>query len=145
MSIKTLMDAVAASISAMTTPVPPAAEGEEPGLSPVNRAVADQLARRETDKMIDAILKGKDMLDGYDRDLRKFKPKPTGYNEDGSVAGTVWDKSDLDARNKLNAKREKLANALANAIDNADFGNLNDFVKGGGPKVAHLAATDADA
>lgn len=145
MSTTTLMAAVAASVTAMTTATPPANEGDEPGLSPVNQAVADQLARRETDKMIDAIVKGKDMLDGYDRDLRKFKPKPTGYNEDGSVAGTVWDKSDLDARNKLNAKREKLLGALNNAIDNADFGKLNDFVKGGGPKDDAPAATDADA
>lgn len=146
MSTTTLMAAVAAAITQMTTA--PAADTDAAddtgGLSPVNRAVADILARRETDKMIDAIVKGKDMLDGYDRDLRRFKPKPTGYNEDGSVAGTVWDKSDLDARNKLNAKREKLLTALNNAIDNADFGKLNDFVKGGGPKDDAPAADTAE-
>lgn len=131
MSTTTLLAAVASRIAAMTTP--PA--GEDAGdLSPVNSAVADILAKRQTDKMVEAIVKGSDMLDGYDRDLRRFKPKPTGYNEDGSVAGTVWDKSDLDARNKLTQKRDKLVAALNNAIDNNDFGKLYDFVKGGGPK-----------
>jgi hypothetical protein len=127
MTIQTLKESVASRILALTTP------REDGELSPVNAAVADLLAKRETDKRTEAIVKSFDLLDSLNRDIRKFKPKPSGYTAEGAVISEVWTKEDVDARNKAQQKIDKVVVALNKALDENDFGKLYDFAKGNVP------------
>lgn len=113
MTTTTLREAVATQIAA---------------LSPtVEQAVIDALVTAETQKRADAIVKGIETLNGFQKELAKInKPDQVSYNADRTVSGESYSKDRLDAIEKITKKIDKLTKALDKALG-GDMGDLYGF------------------
>lgn len=82
----------------------------------VNKMYDDELAKR-TEATSKVVIR----IDGIDAELAGIKAKPSGFNEGGEAQGVMYSPQDFQKRKKLQEERNKLEEALADAITNSNF------------------------
>lgn len=117
-----------------TTPVKTIREAVADGLNNLTgrtrEAVVEHFAKLEADKRAAAIITGLNKLDDLENQLRRIKPAPQGFDENGEPVGAaVFSKEQVEQRKKLTEQVEKLTKALDKADDKADFGDLYNLTK----------------
>ena len=90
----------------------------------VLNAVRNRLVSKEVDRRVDALTKAIEEAGKQEKELLKFRPDVTTYNDDGSVQSTGWSKAKKDEREKATKKLEKLRNAINKALENGDYSQL---------------------
>ncbi len=94
------------------------------------QSVIEHFASQKAEKQAQALIKGLDKLNGFERDLNKInRPDVQTFNEDGSVASATFSKERIEERKKLNEQIEKLTNAINKADDAGDFDKLFELTK----------------
>lgn len=95
----------------------------------LRKQVQEHLVSVELNQRKTLVIQALAKLDEMDGELRKFKPDQVVYDGEGAVKDEGWSKQNLEARNKAQEKREKLAKAIENALgDKADYAGLKKIV-----------------
>jgi hypothetical protein len=106
--------------------------GIKSGQDAVINQVVGHFVKKEQDRRADAVISAMDKLASYDRDLKKIKPDQVGFDLGGQKVSETYSKAKVDEMNKIKSATEKLEKALTKALENAEYGDLFNIIKGGG-------------
>jgi hypothetical protein len=94
----------------------------------VKDTVVTALTQEEINKRVETVRNALPLVDTARGVLKKFKADVITYNEDGSVKDEGWSKQNLEAKKQAQEKLAKLEAALAKALDESQFEDLNKLV-----------------
>lgn len=93
-------------------------------------SVIEYFAAAKAEKQAQALIKGLDKLNGFERELQKInRPDVITYDSEGAQASATFSKERIEERKKLNEQIEKLSNAINKADDTNDFDKLFELTK----------------
>lgn len=94
--------------------------------------VVDILAEQVLDKQVEQLKKGLELKDEAEKALSTIKPDKQLHPETGAVLQEFFTPQKLGEKRKAQEKLDRITKALNLAIDDGNFEQLSNLVKGGG-------------
>jgi hypothetical protein len=91
----------------------------------VRAAIVADISEKEFQKRVEATTKVLEEFEKIERDLRKIKPVPTGFDLKGQPVGDpVYSREQVEEVKKATEKLDKLNKALEKALNDNDFSKV---------------------
>jgi hypothetical protein len=125
----------------------------------INTAVAEQIAKLGSTKIIDTVVeslvkveinrrsdaleKAIKLHEDTLKEVRKVKPDQITFNLDGTKASELYSKVAVENNKKLNQKLAKIEKTIVDATENDKWGDLYNLMKSGGTPTEEKKEDDS--